>query len=160
MQQTPIISLSDAAKRVETGRDDPRRRLRHDGNPVHLLHALAETDVRDLTYIANNVGEAGLGGGRLLRNGQIKKAIGSYFTSNREAVEAAQSGAIEIELMPQGTLAEALPRRRRRARRLLHADGRGHYPGRGPRDPADQRRRAALSAGPPRRRGADSRLES
>ena len=49
-----------------------------------------------------------LGGGRLLRNGQIKKAIGSYFTSNREAVEAAQSGAIEIELIPQGTLAEAL----------------------------------------------------
>ncbi len=62
----------------------------------------------DLTYIGNNVGEAGLGGGRLLRNGQIKKAIGSFFTSNREAVAAAQSGKIEIELIPQGSLAEAI----------------------------------------------------
>ena len=78
------------------------------GNPVHLLHALAEAGVRELTYVANNVGEAGLGGGRLLRNGQIKKAIGSYFTSNREAVTAAQQGTMEIELLPQGSLAEAL----------------------------------------------------
>ena len=78
------------------------------GSPVHLLHALAETDTRDLTYIANNIGEPGLGGGRLLRNGQIKKAIGSYFTSNREVVEAALSGAIDYELLPQGSMAEAI----------------------------------------------------
>jgi 3-oxoacid CoA-transferase len=78
------------------------------GNPVHLLHALAETGVRDLVYVANNVGEVGLGGGRLLRKGQIKRAIGSFFTSNPEAVAAAQRGAMEVELLPQGTLAEAL----------------------------------------------------
>ena len=78
------------------------------GNPVHLLHALAQTDVRDLVYVANNVGEAGLGGGRLLRNGQIRKTVGSYLTSNPEAVEAAAAGAIEVELIPQGSLAEAL----------------------------------------------------
>ena len=62
------------------------------GNPTQILHALAETEVRDLTYIANNVGEPGLGGGRMLRNGQIRKASGSFFTSNPEAVAAAQSG--------------------------------------------------------------------
>ncbi len=62
----------------------------------------------DLTYIGNNVGEPGLGGGRLLRNHQLKKAIGSYFTSNPEAVSAAQSGEIEVGLLPQGTLGEAL----------------------------------------------------
>lgn len=78
------------------------------GNPVHLLHALAETGVRELVYIANNVGEVGLGGGRLLRSGQIKKAIGSFFTSNPEAVAAAQRGTLEVELLPQGSLAEAL----------------------------------------------------
>jgi 3-oxoacid CoA-transferase len=61
------------------------------------MHTLAETSVKNLTYIANNVGEPGLGGGRLLRNGQIKKAIGSFFTSNPEAVAAAQSAAIEFE---------------------------------------------------------------
>ena len=78
------------------------------GAPARVLHALADTDVRDLTYIANNIGEPGLGGGRMLRNGQIKKAIGSFFTSNPEAVEAAQTGAIAFELMPQGSLAEAI----------------------------------------------------
>ncbi len=78
------------------------------GNPVHLVHALAETAIKNLTYIANNVGEPGLGGGRMLRNGQIKKAIGSFFTSNPEAVAAAQSGAIDFQLIPQGTLAEAI----------------------------------------------------
>ncbi|MCY4465631.1 MAG: 3-oxoacid CoA-transferase subunit B [Chloroflexi bacterium] len=78
------------------------------GTPAHLLHALAETDARKLTYIANNIGEPGLGGGRLLRNGQIGKAIGSFFTSNPEAVAAAQSGDIAFELLPQGTLAEAI----------------------------------------------------
>ena len=78
------------------------------GNPTQVLHALAETDVGEITYIANNVGEPGLGGGRMLRNGQIRKAIGSFFTSNPEAVAAAQSGAIEFEVMPQGTMVEAI----------------------------------------------------
>ncbi len=79
------------------------------GNPVNLLHALAERDeIKHLTYVGNNLGEVGLGGGRLLRNGQLRKAIGSFFTSNREAVAAALEGDLEIELLPQGTLSEAL----------------------------------------------------
>ena len=78
------------------------------GHPVHLLHALAETQTGGLTYVGNNVGEPGLGGGRLLRNGQIWKTIGSYFTSNRDVVRAVQSGRLEVELLPQGTLAEAI----------------------------------------------------
>ena len=78
------------------------------GNPVHLLHALADTNTGSLTYIGNNVGEPGLGGGSLLRTGQIKKAIGSFFTSNREAAQAAQDGTIEFQLIPQGSLAEAI----------------------------------------------------
>lgn len=78
------------------------------GNPVHLLHELAKTKTKNLTYIGNNVGEQNLGGGKLLLNGQIKKMIGSFFTSNPDAVKAAQSGAVEYELLPQGTLAEAI----------------------------------------------------
>jgi len=70
------------------------------GNPVHLLHALAKTKTKNLTYIGNNVGEPNLGGGKLLLNGQIKKMIGSFFTSNPDAVNAAQIGAVEYELLP------------------------------------------------------------
>ncbi len=108
MQQIPQITAAAAAKLVKSGDTILVGGFGMTGNPVHLLHAIAATDIRALTYIANNVGEAGLGGGRLLRNGQIKKAIGSFFTSNREAVQAAQSGAIEFELLPQGSLAEAI----------------------------------------------------
>lgn len=108
MKQVPIISAKEAAALVKDGDSILGGGFGMTGNPVHLLHALAETDTKDLTFIANNIGEPGLGGGRLLRNGQIKKAIGTFFTSNREAVEAAQSGAIEFELIPQGSIAEAI----------------------------------------------------
>ncbi|MCL4869035.1 MAG: 3-oxoacid CoA-transferase [Anaerolineae bacterium] len=108
MKTVPQISPAAAAALVNPGDTLLVGGFGMTGNPVHLLHALADTRVKELTYIANNVGEPGLGGGRLLRNGQIKKAIGSFFTSNPEAVAAAQSGAIEVELIPQGSLAEAL----------------------------------------------------
>lgn len=78
------------------------------GNPVHLMNALAEIGTGGLTFVGNNVGEPGLGGGKLLRNGQIKKMIGSFFTSNPDAVKAAQEGAVAYELLPQGSLAEAI----------------------------------------------------
>ncbi len=108
MKRVPQVSAEAAARLVQSGAVMMVGGFGMTGSPVHLLHALAETDARDLTYIANNIGEPGLGGGRLLRNGQIKKAIGSYFTSNREVVEAALDGAIEYELLPQGSMAEAI----------------------------------------------------
>lgn len=108
MKTVPQLTVANAAKLIKSGDTILVGGFGMTGNPTHLLHALAETAVSGLIYVANNVGEAGLGGGRLLRNGQIKKAIGSFFTSNREAVAAAQSGAIEFELLPQGSLAEAI----------------------------------------------------
>jgi len=108
MKKISQISLVEAAAKVNSGDVLIVGGFGMTGCPVHLLHALAETRVNELTFIGNNVGEAGLGGGRLLRNSQIKKAIGSYFTSNREAVAAAQAGDMEAVLLPQGTLAEAI----------------------------------------------------
>jgi 3-oxoacid CoA-transferase len=108
VKRVPQVSPAQAAAMVKSGDTLLVGGFGMTGNPVHLLHALAETGVRDLTYVANNVGEVGLGGGRLLRKGQLRKAIGSFFTSNPEAVAAAQQGRIEVELLPQGTLAEAL----------------------------------------------------
>lgn len=108
MKTVPQISPEKAATHINNGDTLLVGGFGMTGNPVHLLHAIAETDVRDLTYVGNNVGEPGLGGGRLLRNGQLKKAIGSFFTSNPEAVAAVQDGRIEVELLPQGTLGEAI----------------------------------------------------
>lgn len=108
MKTVPVITAAEAAALVKSGDTLLVGGFGMTGNPVHLVHALAETQTRDLTFVGNNVGEAGLSGGRLLRNGQLKKAIGSFFTSNREAVAAAQDGSLEVQLIPQGTLAEAL----------------------------------------------------
>ena len=108
MKRPPQITLDEAAALVRSGDTLLVGGFGMTGNPVHLLHALARTQATDLTYVANNVGEANLGGGRLLRNGQIRKAIGSFFTSNPEAVEAATTGKIEVELFPQGSFAEAI----------------------------------------------------
>jgi 3-oxoacid CoA-transferase len=108
MKRVPRITAAEAARLVKDGDALMAGGFGMTGSPVHLLHALAESGVRGLTYIGNNVGEPGLGGGRLLRNGQIAKAVGSFFTSNPEAVTAAQSGAIRVQLIPQGSLAEAI----------------------------------------------------
>jgi len=79
------------------------------GQPLTLVAALLEADgARDLTIVSNNLGEPGRGLGRLLPARRVKKAIGSYFTSNREVVEAHLDGEIEVELLPQGTLGESI----------------------------------------------------
>lgn len=78
------------------------------GAPLTLIEGLTEIDVEGLTIISNNLGEAGEGLGVLLHQQKIRKAIGSYFTSNREVGEAYQRGEIELQLLPQGTLAEAM----------------------------------------------------
>lgn len=108
MKHKPVISADEAAALVKSGDILLAGGFGMTGNPVHLLHALNKTSVNNLTYIGNNVGEEGLGGGRLLNDGQLKKIVGSYFTSNKDAVNAAQSGKVEYELLPQGTLAEAI----------------------------------------------------
>src|SRR5579859_4689144 len=108
MKTVPQITADEAAQLVPDGAVLMGGGFGMTGNPVHLYHALAKSPVKNLTLISNNVGEDGLGGGRLLQNGQLKKAIGSFFTSNRAAVVAAQSGQLQVELIPQGTLAEAI----------------------------------------------------
>jgi 3-oxoacid CoA-transferase len=108
MKITPQLSLAEAVQLIPAGATLMVGGFGMTGYPVNLIHALAKQPVKNLTVISNNLGEPGLGGGRLLRNGQLKKAIGSFFTSNPEAAEAALAGQLEYELMPQGTMAEAI----------------------------------------------------
>lgn len=78
------------------------------GSPLTVLDELSTLEVGNLTIVSNNLGENGQGLHKVFMNGQIKKAVGSFFTINREAVEAWSRGKLEIELIPQGTLAEAV----------------------------------------------------
>lgn len=78
------------------------------GTPLSLIDEITTSGKRDLTVVSNNLGEKGKGLGKLLVSGNLKKAIGSYFTTNADAVNAWSKGELEIELVPQGTLAEAI----------------------------------------------------
>ncbi|MFE4132522.1 CoA transferase subunit A [Peribacillus sp. YIM B13482] len=78
------------------------------GSPLTIINELLETDISDLTVVSNNLGEDSLGLHKLFVQGKIKKIIGSFFTTNKPAVTAWQKGELEIDLIPQGTLAEAI----------------------------------------------------
>lgn len=79
------------------------------GCPLTLVEALRHhPGARELTVISNNLGEPGRGLGRLLLDGRVRKAVGSYFTTNPDVVNAHLAGRLEIDLLPQGTLAEAI----------------------------------------------------
>ncbi|RFB17063.1 CoA transferase subunit A [Bacillus sp. HNG] len=78
------------------------------GIPENLIFALAESGVKDLTVISNNCGVDDWGLGLLLQNKQISKMIGSYVGENKEFERQALSGELEVELVPQGTLAEKI----------------------------------------------------
>lgn len=78
------------------------------GIPEQLILALVEKGVKDLTVISNNCGVDEWGLGLLLKEKQIKKMIGSYVGENKEFERQVLSGEIEVELTPQGTLAEKI----------------------------------------------------
>jgi len=80
------------------------------GSPIELIHALIERGSRNLTAINNNTGNGEVGLAALIGNGQVDKMICSYPRSSRSKVfpELYRAGKIELELVPQGTLAERI----------------------------------------------------
>src|SRR4026208_2494338 len=75
------------------------------GLPEHLLAALVKKGVKDLTCISNNAGVDDFGIGLMLQKRQVKKMIASYVGENAEFERQLLSGELEVELVPQGTLA-------------------------------------------------------
>ncbi|WP_173918247.1 CoA transferase subunit A [Halobacillus sp. Marseille-Q1614] len=78
------------------------------GIPENLILALVDSKVKHLTVISNNCGVDDWGLGLLLKNKQIDKMIGSYVGENKEFERQVLSGELEVELTPQGTLAERI----------------------------------------------------
>lgn len=78
------------------------------GIPEHLISALAARGVTGLTCYSNNAGVDDFGLGILLRQKQIRKMVSSYVGENAEFERQFLSGELEVELVPQGTLAERM----------------------------------------------------
>ena len=75
------------------------------GIPENCIDALVKKGVKNLTCISNNAGVDGFGIGKLLATRQVKKMISSYVGENEEFERQLLSGELEVELIPQGTLA-------------------------------------------------------
>lgn len=105
----PIIrSFEEAVSAIQNGATIMVGGFGLAGIPENLIFALAASGVKDLTVISNNCGVDDWGLGLLLRNKQIRKIIASYVGENKEFERQAISREIEVELVPQGTLAERI----------------------------------------------------
>jgi 3-oxoacid CoA-transferase A subunit len=78
------------------------------GIPENCISALLKKGVKGLTFISNNAGIDDFGIGRLLKTRQVRKMISSYVGENAEFERQLLSGELEVELIPQGTLAERI----------------------------------------------------
>src|ERR1044071_7001921 len=78
------------------------------GNPENCIRELARKQIKNLTIVSNNCGTTEKGLGILLAQGQVKRMVSSYVGENKVFEQQFLSGQLEVELCPQGTLAERL----------------------------------------------------
>lgn len=77
-------------------------------NPFRIVDALVEKGVKDITLIANDTAFPEVGIGKLIVNKQVKRLIASHIGTNKESGAQMNAGELEVELVPQGTLAERI----------------------------------------------------
>lgn len=102
------ITLADAVAKVKDGMTIMVGGFLANGSPETIINALADSGVKDLTLICNDTTFPHLGVGKMLSNKQFKKIIASYIGGTPEATAQMNSGELEIEFVPQGTLAERI----------------------------------------------------
>ena len=101
-----IVSMEEAISHIKDGMTVHIGGFLACGTPESIITALVEKGVKDLTIVANDTGFVDKGIGRLVVNNQVKKVIASHIGTNPETGRRMQSGEMEVELSPQGTLAE------------------------------------------------------
>lgn len=77
-------------------------------NPFKIIDAMVEKGVKDITLIANDTSFPDIGIGKLIVNKQVKKLIASHVGTNKETGNQMNAGELDVELVPQGTLAERI----------------------------------------------------
>jgi len=75
---------------------------------LKILELLCQSDIKDLTLIVNDSGFPDKAYGKLLANGQVRKLIASHIGTNPAAIDLMNAGTLEVEFVPQGTLAERI----------------------------------------------------
>ncbi|WP_224390819.1 CoA transferase subunit A [Pseudonocardia sp. ICBG1293] len=103
-----VASAADAVADIGDGSSLAVGGFGMSGVPTVLIAALLDRGATDLETISNNLGVDGFGLGTLLAAGRIRRTIGSYVGNNKEFARQYLAGELELELTPQGTLAERL----------------------------------------------------
>ena len=105
-----VPTLADAVLGIEDGSTVAVSGFGEAGIPTELIHALIDQGAKDLTLVNNNAGTGHLGVSALLQAGRVKKVICSFPRSAKSVVfqELYKQGKIELEVVPQGTLAERI----------------------------------------------------
>ncbi|MEE9393991.1 MAG: 3-oxoacid CoA-transferase subunit A [Planctomycetota bacterium] len=105
-----VASLAEAVADVLDGATVMVGGFGEAGSPIELIHALIDQGAKDLTVVNNNTGSGEVGLAALIKAGRVSKMICSYPRSTNSTVfpELYRSGKIELELVPQGTLAERI----------------------------------------------------
>ena len=103
-----LISIQDAVSKIHDGATIMIGGFLAAGSPNSIIDALVASGVKDLTIICNDSGFPDRGMGKLVVNKQVKKLIVSHIGTNPETGNQMNAGELEIEFVPQGTLAERI----------------------------------------------------
>lgn len=103
-----VISISEAADMIHDGMTIMVGGFLGCKNPFKIVDAIIEKGVKDITLIANDTSFPEVGIGKLIVNKRVKKLIASHVGTNKETGNQMNSGEMEVELVPQGTLAERI----------------------------------------------------
>ena len=101
-----IVSMEEAISHIKDGMTVHFGGFLACGTAESVVTALVEKGVKDLTIVCNDTGFVDKGVGRLVVNNQVKKVIASHIGTNAETGKKMHDGTMEVELVPQGTLAE------------------------------------------------------
>ncbi len=103
-----LITLEQAVERVQDGMTIMFGGFLGVGSAVQIIDAIVAKGVKDLTIIANDTAYDTVAHGKLVANHQVKKAIVSHTGTNKETAAQKNAGTLEVEYVPQGTLAERI----------------------------------------------------
>ncbi|WP_209511398.1 acetate CoA-transferase subunit alpha [Sedimentibacter acidaminivorans] len=103
-----LISVDDAVNMINDGMSIMVGGFLGCKNPFKIVNALVEKGVKNITLIANDTSFPEVGIGKLIVNKQVKKLIASHIGTNKETGNQMNAGELDVELVPQGTLAERI----------------------------------------------------
>lgn len=103
-----VTALKEAISGIRDGDTIMIGGFMANGAPEHLIDALIENDIKDITLISTDTGLVDTGSGKLISSKRVKKLFASHIGTNRETGRQMNEGETDVVLVPQGTLAERI----------------------------------------------------